>query len=204
MKTPFRSFRFLLPLIMTSVQLGLLTASLTVHREPWVLPVPAESHAQSQSECSGENCMSFSPSPPEPKAGWLVKAAMLLNLPAVFLGAVLDIVAGLLHVPTGESTLLAFSAVFVPVIWFRIGRWVDVQADKSSAPKVNSAGTIMARALVWCLFALILFSFLVERHREPETTKFLTEIAILWTSAYLAGGLWGDRRQSPQRRAAVV
>jgi hypothetical protein len=59
------------------------------------------------------------------------KAATLLNLPAVFLGAVLEGVAGLLHVPTGELTLLAFSAVFVPVIWFRLGKWVDVQTGKS-------------------------------------------------------------------------
>jgi hypothetical protein len=189
---------------MTSVQLGFVTASLTVHREPWVLPVPIESHAQSQSECSGENCISFSPSPPEPRAGWLVKAAMLLNLPAVFLGAVLEGVAGLLHVPTGESTLLAFSIVFVPVIWFRISKWVDVQTGKSSAPKVNSARTIVARALVWGVLALMLFSFLVERHREPKTTKFLMEIAILWTGAYLTGGLWGDQRQSSRRRATVA
>jgi hypothetical protein len=204
MKTPFHSFRMLLPLVMTGVQLGLLTASLIIHREPWVLPVQAESHAQSQSECSGENCISFSPSPPEPRTGRLVNAAILLNLPAVFLGAFLSIVAGLLHFPTSESSLLAFSAIFVPVIWFRIGKWVDVEAGKSSTPKVKSAWTIVARVIVWCLFALMLWSFLVERLREPETTKFLTATAILWTGAYLAVGLWGDRRKSLLRRAAVV
>ena len=41
-------FRVLLPLIMTGVQQGLLAARLIVPREPWVLPTPPVSHAQSQ------------------------------------------------------------------------------------------------------------------------------------------------------------
>jgi len=83
MKILFSSFRVLLPLIMTAIQLGLLAASLIIHRDRRIL-----------------------------------EAAMLLNLPAVFLGDVVHIAASVLHVPhfQGEPSLLLFTALFVPLI----------------------------------------------------------------------------------------
>jgi hypothetical protein len=202
-------FRVLLPLIMTGVQLGLLSASLIVHREPWVLPDPPESQAQSQSECSSENCISFSPGPPEPHAGRFLKMAMMLNLPAVFWGAFLHIVVDLIHFrPSGEPTLIGFSAVFVPVIWYRVGRWLDdlaIGGIAAESTQVNAKAVwrMVTRAIVWFLFAIMLLSLLVERHRENDTTMFLQVISILWTGAYLAGGFLGDRRRAARLRAPV-
>jgi hypothetical protein len=201
-------FRVLLPLIMTGVQLGLLAASLVVHREPWVLPAPPEPQAQSQADCSGEDCISFSPGPPEPRAGKFLEMAMALNLPAVFLGAVLHIVTVLVHFPhtSGEPTLLGFSAVFVPVIWYRVGKWLDdlvigeIVAE-STQFNAKAVWRIVTRAIVWFLFVLMLLSLLVERHRETDTTMFLQVISMLWTGAYLAGGFLGDRRRAARLRA---
>lgn len=193
---------------MTGVQLGLLAASLIVHREPWVLPNPPQSHAQNQSDCSGEDCIQFSPIPPEPRAGRTVKAAMVLNFPAVFLGAFLEIGAGLLHFRTGEPSLLGFSAVFVPVIWYRVGKWLDAQSlygnvGRSALLKVNSAWTLLARVLVWFVFAMMVWAFFFERHHHGDATSFMIAIWIFWTGAYLAAGLWGDWRRSSRRRTAV-
>jgi hypothetical protein len=204
-------FRVLLPLIMTGVQLGLLAASLVIHREPWVLPDLPESQAQTQADCSGEDCtVSFSPMPPEPRAGRFLKIAMVLNLPAVFLGAVLHIVAVLIHFPdtSGEPTLLGFSAVFVPVIWYRVGRWLDdlvISGIAAESTKFNAKAVwrMVTRAIVWFLLVLMLLSLLVERHRETDTTMFLQVISILWTGAYLAGGFLGDRRIAARLRAPV-
>jgi hypothetical protein len=198
--------RVLLPLIMTGVQLGLFAASLIVPREPWVLPVAPGSHAQSQSEC-GENCVSFYP-PPEPNLGRIVKAAMLLNLPAVFLGAILGIAASFLHVPNGEPSLLGCSAVFVPVIWYRVGKWLDDQSmlenlHQSTQVSLKAVWTIVARAIIWFLFVMMLLALLFERHRNYGATEFMIVIWILWSGAYLGGGLWVDRRRSARRRAAV-
>ena len=137
-------FRVLLPLIMTGVQLGLLTASLAIHREPWVLPTLPEPQAQAQDDCSGENCtVSFSPSP-EPSAGNILKLAIVLNLPAVFPGPILDVVAALIHFPhpPGEPSQIGFSAVFVPVIWYRVGRWMDDLASPRMA-HTSEAGRLI-------------------------------------------------------------
>jgi hypothetical protein len=204
-------FRVLLPLIMTGVQVGLLAASLVVHREPWVLAAPLESQAQTQPGCSGEDCtVSFSPASPEPRAGRILMMAMVLNLPAVFLGAFLHIAAGLVYSPrsTGEPALLGFSAVFVPVIWYRVGRWMDDLAmggivGESTQLSAKAVWTIVTRAIAWFLFAIMLFSLLVERHRETDTIMFLQVISILWTGAYLAGGFGGDRRRAARLRTPV-
>jgi len=192
-----RRLGVLLPLIMTSLQLGLLAASLIVQREPWVLPVPPVNHVESQAEC-GENCVVFSP-PQEPKVGRIVGLAVLFNFPAIFLGSILDAIAGLFRVPTGEPSLLGFSAMFVPVVWYRIGRWFDNQSipgNKSTKARVKSIRTAVARDLVWCLFATLLLSLLIERHHHRGATTFMAAIAVLWAGAYLAVGLWGDHRRS--------
>jgi hypothetical protein len=196
---------------MTGVQLGLLAASLVVHREPWVLAAPPESQAQTQPDCSGEGCaVLFSPVPPEPRVGRILMMAMVLNLPAVFLGAVLHIAAGLIHFPhsTGEPALLGFSAVFVPVIWYRVGRWMDHLAvdsiqGESIQLSAKAVWTNVARAAAWFLFAIMLLSLLVERHRETDTTIFLQVISILWAGVYLAGGFVSDRRRARRLRAPV-
>jgi len=193
---------------MTGVQLGLLAASLVVQREPWVLPTPPEPQAQAQEECSGDECTaSFSPNP-EPNAGNILRIAMVLNLPAVFLGAVLHLVAVLIHFPhpPGEPSLLGFSAVFVPLIWYWVGRWVDNLApgaipEKTNQPNLQSVWTILARTAVWILFAMMLLSFLVEHHRESGATKFVMAITVLWTGAYLAAGFLGDRLRTAQHHA---
>lgn len=211
MKTSSRSghrLRVLLPLIMTSVQLGLLAASLIIPREPWVLAAPPEPKAISQSDCPSEDCVTFSPGPSEPKAGRILKMAMVVNLPAVFLGAFLAIATALIHIPhpPGEPTLLGFSLVFVPLIWYRVGKWADDSASggivrESTQLSLTALWRILARVIVWFLFALMLLSLLVEYHREGETARFLIVISILWTGAYLAGGFLGDRRRAARLRA---
>lgn len=194
---------------MTGLQLGLLAASLIVHREPWVLPVPPESKAQSQADCSGEDCtVTFSPNPPELRAGRILKMAWVANLPAVFLGALLRTVAVLINFPNppGEPTEIAFSVIFVPLIWYRAGRWMDglsvggiVGESTQSRRKVMWTG--LARVLVWFLFAVLLLSLLFESHRESIETRFVLVVAIVWAGAYLAGGFMGDRRRMAQLRA---
>lgn len=202
-----RRFRLLLPLMMSGLHVCLLVGSLLVRREPWVVPPPQGLHAQDQAECSGENCaVTFSPAP-ELRTGRILKAAELLSLPAVFLGAILHLVAVLIHLPhaSGERALLGFSTVFVPLIWYRIGRWVDLQArvGESSTPHANSVWTLVTRTITLFFFALLLLSFIVERHRESDETKFVMATAILWTGTYLGVGLVGDRRRAARSSLPV-
>jgi hypothetical protein len=207
MKIRFSGFRVLLPLIMTATQLGLLATSLIIHREPWVLSPPPKLQVQSQSDCSGADCTVTFEAPPEPRAGRILKAAMLLNLPAVFLGDVVHIATSVLHVPhfQGEPSLLLCTALFVPLIWYRVGKWLDDQRtlNQFTQQGLKTSWTVVARVAVWCLFGLLLITFLIERHRQPEATRFLSAVAALWTGAYLALGLLGDRRRAALHRVAV-
>jgi hypothetical protein len=207
MKIRFSSFRVLLPLIMTAIQLGLLAASLIIHREPWVLFPPPKAQVQSQSDCSGANCTVTFEAPPEPRAGTILKAAMVLNLPAVFLGDLVHIATSVLHVPhfQGEPSLLLFPTLFVPLIWYRVGKWLDDQRSPRQFTQqgLKTTWTVVARVAVWCLFGLLLFTFLIERHRQPEATRFLTAVAAVWTGLYLALGLLGDWRRAVRHRVAV-
>jgi hypothetical protein len=195
---------------MTGVQLGLLVASLVVHSEPWVLPIPQESQTQAQADCSGDACPLLFTIPPEPRAGRILMMAMVFNLPAVFLGAFLELAAILIHFPHphGEPALLGFSAVFVPLIWYRVGRWIDdlVKGGTAGEPAQLTAKALwrsVARAIAWFLFVLMLLSFLTESRRESNATKFEAMTVILWTGAYLGGGLLGDRRRKARLRASV-
>jgi hypothetical protein len=195
---------------MTGVQLGLLAASLIVHREPWVLSAPQEPQTQSQSECPAENCVYFSPEPPEQRTGRILKVAAVVNLPAVFGGDFLRLAAVLIHIPYlhGEPALLGFSALFVPALWYRIGRWMDdlamgVVVGESTRLSAKAVWRVVARAIVWFLFVMTLLSFLMEGHRESNETKFMLGILILWTGAYLAGGFLGDRLRKARLRALV-
>lgn len=119
--------------------------------------------------------------------------AMLLNLPAVFLGGILDVVAGVLHFPTSEQSLLGFTSVFVPLIWFRVGRWLDDQfmSQNLRQSTLKSVLRISTRAFMWFLFVMMLAGLLLEHHRYAGSRNFMIVALILWTGAYLAGGLWG-------------
>ncbi len=191
-------FRLLLPLVMAGLQVGLFAASLIFHNEPWVVASPAEVQAGSQPACSGDDCtVSFVP-PPEPRLGEILKAAMVVNFPAVFLGVILQVLANLIHVPhvSGEPALIAFGAVFVPPVWYRTGKWVDGQVNGRTfgtpAPSIAMATwKFVARAFAWFTLSLMMVNVLFGHH---HLTRFFSAIWILWTGGFLACGLLGDWR----------
>jgi L-asparagine transporter-like permease len=141
-------------------------------------------------------------------AGRIVEMAILLNLPAVFLGGILDSVVGAHHFPTGEQSLLEISVVFVPVIWYYVGKWLDnrftpEKQHQSTQITLKAVCRILARAIVWFLFVMTFLAFLFERHRYPGSTNFMMVALILWAGVYLAGGLWGDHQRSARRRVVI-
>ena len=120
---------------------------------------------------------------------------MILNLPAIYLGAILTILLGISHIASGESALLACSAVFVPLIWYRAGKWIDDQTTFQSIGRMRLTWTWVARALVGMALLMLLLAFPVEWYREGEATKFAEVVATGWAGIYLAVGIWGDRRR---------
>src|SRR5204863_5933678 len=102
------------------------------------------------------------------------------------------------------QSLLGFSVVFVPVIWYRVGKWLDNRLKPENLHQPTQVGLkavwrILTRAIVWFLFVMTLLAFLFEHHRYAGSDNFMIVAFILWTGAYLAGGLWGDRQSSVRR-----
>jgi hypothetical protein len=199
-----------LPVVMTAVQLGLFAASLALPREPWVIPVPPSVKDLSEPQCSGENCeVTFYPAP-EPRTGRILKAAMVLNLPAVFLGAFLVLSAGLAHIPhiTGDPGAIVFGAVFVPLIWYRIGRWVDGQRGLRNAAQANMSSLgefwiFLVRLFAWAVLLMAIYGLTPAYHHRTRESSFLFAALILWLGAFLAGGLWSGWRMRRLAKAKM-
>lgn len=102
----------------------------------------------------------------------------------------------------GEPTLLGSSALFVPLIWYRVGRWVDNQSTQRRAQaKAKPAGSIIARALAWFVLVMIVLAFPSSHYHYGPYERFILIVSILWIGTYLVCGLWSDWRtkRMPQR-----
>ena len=203
----WRRFSVLLPLIMVVLQFGLLAASLIVNREPWVFPDPSIYPPPSESDCSGSDCTITFTMPPEPRMGVILKAEMLLNLPAVLLGSIFHIAAGAVHLPQspGEPTLIGYSTLFVPLLWYRVGRWADDQMTEEivlfrARVVVRTAWKQFTRVAVWTLFGISSCGFLFVDYHQSDATHYMEEVFILWAGVYLAVGLLADWRVKYQAK----
>jgi hypothetical protein len=131
----------------------------------------------------------------EPKASGLIKADAVLNLPALFLG---EILAGILQWH-GDPALMAVSTVFVPLIWFRIGRSVDEQRGTVSggskrASKFRFAIRLTLRTAASVFLIVALQGLTPAFRHHTSDTDFLFGTLILWCAAYLVCSFWGQRR----------
>jgi hypothetical protein len=198
-----------LPVVMTAVQVGLFAASLALPREPWVIPVPPVVKVGSEAPCPPENCITFT-ADPGPKTGRILKVALVLNLPAVFLGGFLHIFANLAHVPhvSGEPGLIAFGAVFVPLFWYRIGRWVDGQRGPQSATQAKGSALwevwkFLLRSFAWAILPIAIYGLTPAYHHRTRESSFLLAALILWSGAFLEGGLWSGWRMRRLAKAKM-
>jgi hypothetical protein len=89
-----------------------------------------------------EQTVTFQPMYPRP-IPTPVKAAWILNLPSLLGGVVL---AGVFH-RESDASFIGFSALFVPLIWYPIGNWVDTQI----APGRMARKRIASRIAAWVL-----------------------------------------------------
>jgi len=194
------TFRKLLPLGMTGIQLVLLSVSLA---QKWHMTSnPAELHrkfpptAQRHSGDQGET-VSFGP---EPTTSTLFKVATALSLPAMFCGVIVGLpLLLLLKIEGGEAFWIGISALLGLFMWWRIGRWADEQRSIAHGilPKRHAwrlAGRMLLRILVYSFLALFLLS-LVMSHRLTTESQFLRATWIAWIGGYLLLSFWGERRE---------
>lgn len=194
-------FRVWLPCAVTALMLCLCAISVAT-RKPGAKPdAPAK---------NGEDTVTFSPNP-HPKTSLVTKVAIVIDAPAIELGAwVLVIPLLLLGVTGAEGMWIGAGALLTPLIWFPIGRWVDQQiAGRLIAhrrwPLLRELGRFGLCSLSGvCLLAGI-FSLTPLYHHRTTESVFLSAVLVLWCGGYIAcsiaGGWRLQRRHSMESQA---
>lgn len=182
-------FRWLLPVVMTVVQLGLFAAATVQERktaEHSAVAVPVVRAAVIQEE---EQTVSFQPMAPA-AVSFPMMAAFILNLPALFLGMML---AAIVRWSESDATFIGCSVLFVPLVWFGIGKWVDVQIAPMEPKRKRIWGLVGQWALrvVAALGIIAWFSYRGGWEGQDDPTS--VPIA-LWSTWYLFCSFWGERR----------
>jgi hypothetical protein len=135
-----------------------------------------------------EGTVSFEPMTPPPA----VKAAAILNFPAMIGGVLL---AGVFHRET-DASIIGFSVLFVPLVWYPIGRWVDRQIAGVPAARKAIASHV-ARWSLRVLAILGLIACLFSARGGFEGPDNFSYIPIgLWSTSYLFCSFRGDHRLS--------
>ena len=184
-------FKWILPCVMVALNLCLL--GLSIATEPKPQPV---AHVTNPSDSS--DTVTFSPTP-YPPTSTVFKIAMILSLPAVFVGG---IVAS--FVPhSGQTMDIAISTIFVFPLWYRIGRWIDRQRGPARPPSLVRANfRSVVRALVGVLLAISLLGLTPANHHRTSESVFGLIALSLWCTGYLVCSQCGGRRERKQEPAA--
>jgi hypothetical protein len=182
-------FRWLLPLLMTAVQLVLfaLTAMQErAHPQRSALSIPVVRAAVIQEEGRTVNFQPITPPPIPP----LTKAAIILNFPALIGGMIVSEVFN----RESDASIIGFGLLFVPFVWWPIGSWVDRQIAGVSVARKGIASRVGRWALrVVAVLALIGVLFSSHGGWDGHEDFFYIPIG-LWSTWYLFCSFWGDNR----------
>ena len=188
-------FRLVLPLAMTALSIVLFCLSLLLR--PQELTNRPPSPAVDDKDENGT--VTFSPEP-ELKLSPTLKVELALNLPAVqFGGLALEVIRAVTIGGGSESSLIGFSTLFVPLLWFSIGRWIDRQRSFIGLETVISRVREMHfKALLRFIAAIGLLGAIcgllpTYHHRTAESDFYFLVIGI-WSTVYLTCSIWGARR----------
>jgi len=185
--------RWILPVLMTLANLSLLAISMSHGPGTRTALQRPDRAGYENVALQDDETLSFKPSEP-PRASWELKTAVALNLPAVFLGG---IIAAILH-RSSDSAVIGFASFFVPILWNRIGLWIDRQigvAAPGKWPRLSSALCFLLGALAGVIFIVMVLSAAFEaRHLDGER-MFISAALFVWSGTYLAFSFWGARRK---------
>jgi hypothetical protein len=185
-------FRWLLPLLLTSVHVGLLLVSAQPGRRQASLPA----EVQYRSVAFQEDVADFRPIEEPRPLSLPEKVAVILNLPALLVG--IPFAAHAFH---GTDVGLVYAATpFVPLLWYSIGRWLDIRIGLLRTPpmRVAIAGVFRVFMVIsGVLFVLFGAAALFRANHPRNPDVFLMGSALL-----LWGGLFFVLR--PRRRVAEV
>jgi hypothetical protein len=136
--------------------------------------------------------VTFRPMQPPP-ASLEFKIALMLSLPAVFLGGLFS-----MWLPGEEERrMIGASILFVPLLWFSIGRWIDqlLAPDVSVHAKrfLRAAGRMLLRGITAFLLFCVFIALTFQHHHQSSDQAFLMAALGLWCGGYLACSILGER-----------
>lgn len=170
-------FRRLLPVFLTIVHMLLIALSSTGQDVRSAVPNAAMIRPVRLQE---DGAVDFRPMRPKPLSN-TQRAAVILNLPALLVG--IPIAATVFN---GNDLALVYAATpFVPVLWFFVGYWLDVQLG-FIAPRTRQFGVlrgVFRGAAALCCGVLLLLSIVaitpINHHRDINSAWIGTG-GILW------------------------
>jgi len=180
-------FRRLLPIVFTAIQLAL--ALYTAARAPkQTLTIVHQ---------SGYRVVAFQEvgeMPAEPLSSSpltsMQRAAIILNLPAFAVGG---LVRELLF-PYRNGTELYASIVFVPFVWYAVGRWLDGLLGYLAPMRLNSLVSGFFSLLAFGLLLLSLGGLTPLYHHRSTDSNWVFTGFILWSLLCLAITATGGER----------
>jgi len=157
------SFRRILPFAFTLLHLVTMLYSVSHHRNPASSEALAPGYTSVSYQEDG--IVRWEPIEPRPLSP-AQKVAIILNLPAILIAS--PIAAILFH---GEDIgLLSTALLFVPLIWYGIGRWLDRMLGYIPPSRhAWKSGRGFVTALCWILLCIsIVVMTPLNHHRRPD------------------------------------
>jgi hypothetical protein len=172
-------FRRVLPLVFTVVQIVLVWS--TLPREPHAstnLTRELSYHRVAFQEDAG---VPIGMSEPPPLKPWQ-KIAGILDLPAMFVA----ILIGAVLFPRNDLASMYASVMFVPVVWYGIGRWLDGLLGYIQPLHISRTGQRVIFVLASGVLCVSIAGVTpLYHHRTPDSYWIFTGL-ILWGGLCLA------------------
>jgi hypothetical protein len=137
------------------------------------------------------------------------KAAMLLNFPAMWVAGIVAALSGL-H-PEADPEILWISVLFVPLVWYPIGRWIDirlglVKCTLKSDSSLRRSGRRLSCGVAGALLVVSFIGTTPLYHHNTRETYWVWTAMILWSCMALGFAVSADRQRgaSPKDKLTRV
>lgn len=139
-------------------------------------------------------CVVYKASPPAPTWSPIVKAELILNLPATTVAP--GFVGLFFPENSGDAPVVGITTLLAPLLWFWIGRWVDRQLGNIKQKQDRRRTRVFRKILRFLAFFYLLFSLLIFTPINPTPSPALNFYAVvmeLWLIGYLVCSYWGEK-----------
>ena len=124
------------------------------------------------------------------------KVVLALNMPAVIAGSLLSV--AIPH--TGCAVDICLSTLFVPFLWYVIGKWLDghgnpfALAHSRQESRMRTICKVLLRMGAGFFLMISFLGLTSLNHERTAESSFLFVVFLIWSACYLGGSIWTERR----------